>query len=67
MGSAKRSTRRTGPPIDVEFHPFCIESQLMQNRRLEVGDIVRMLDSPVAYLIGIAVNGPTLDAAASQP
>ena len=49
------------------FELVRIEPQLMQHRRVDVGDIVWIFDGVKAKLIGHAVSHAALDAAVCQP
>src|SRR5262249_29443658 len=60
---------------EVDFQPFLsghfqaprIESQLMQNRRMDVGDVMTIMYAVEAQLVGRAVNYATLDPASGHP
>src|SRR5260221_12823298 len=59
----------------VDFQPLLagnfefarIEAQLVQDRGVNVRDVVTVLDSVKTKLVGLAVYDAALDAAASQP
>ena len=44
-----------------------IEAELAHDRRVNVGDVVRMLDGVEAEFVGAAVNGAAFDATAGHP
>src|SRR5204863_2299163 len=44
-----------------------VEAQLVQDGRVDVGDVVAVFDGVEAYLIGAAMNYAALDAAAGHP
>ena len=47
--------------------PFVIYTKQMQNGRLEVADVNRILDNIVREVIRFAVNNPSLDTAPRHP
>src|SRR4051812_40069163 len=52
----------------VEVGELCvIQAEQMQNRRMQVANVVAMLDRFVPQLVGSAARGASLDAAAGQP
>src|SRR5262249_25122837 len=56
-----------GPPEDGQFHLLVVEAELAEDRRMQVAVVMRALDRLVTNVVGGAVDGPTLDAAAGQP
>src|SRR5271154_6219242 len=54
-------------PNDLEFHLLVVESELLKNGRVQIAVIMPFLDRCVAHLVGGAVDGAALDAAAGQP
>ena len=55
------------PAEDVELHLFVIQAHLVQDGGVQVAVIVRILDRLVAHLVGGAVDGSALYAAAGEP
>ena len=59
--------------VDVEslpagdFEASGVEAELMQDRGVDVGDVVSVLDGVEPDLVGRAVDKPTLDPAARHP
>ena len=59
--------------VDVEalaagdFEPARVEAELVQDRGVDVGDVVAVLDGVEADLVGRAVDDAALDAAAGHP
>ena len=59
--------------VDVEalaagdFQLAGVEAELLQDRGVDVGDVVAVLDGVEADLVGRAVNDAALDAAAGHP
>ena len=59
----------------VNLEPFAagdlerarVETKLVQNRRVDVGDVVPVFNGMEADLVGRSVNNATLDAAAGEP
>jgi hypothetical protein len=49
------------------FQLVPVQPQLPQHRRVDVGDVVPVLDGVEADLVGRAGGGAALDAAAGQP
>ena len=49
------------------FQLMRIEAQLVQDRGVYVGDIVRVLDGVEAQFVGCSMSDAALDAAAGQP
>src|ERR1051326_764885 len=52
---------------DLDLHLFVVEAELMKDGRVEIAVIVAILDRFEAELVGGAVDGAALDAAAGQP
>ena len=50
-----------------DFQPARVEAELVQDRGVDVGDVVAVLDGVEAELVGRAVDDAALDAAAGQP
>ena len=44
-----------------------IQPHQVKDRRLQIADVLRALDRPVADLVGAAVDGAAFDAGPSQP
>ena len=57
-------SRRLRPGI---FEPARVEAELVQDRGVDVGDVVAVLDGVEADLVGRAVDDAALDAAAGHP
>ena len=53
--------------LEAERQPGVIDAQLVQDRRLQVVNVNRILDHVVTDLVGLAVNEAGLDAAAGEP
>ena len=62
-------------PAEFALEPFAagngeparVEAELVQDRGVDVGDVVAVLDGVEAELVGRAVDDAALDAAAGQP
>ena len=50
-----------------DLQPARVEAELVQDRGVDVGDVVAVLDGVEAELVGRAVDDAALDAAAGQP
>ena len=53
-------------PIGNEVHLFVIQSHLLQDGRLEIADVVRRLNGPIADLVGRTFDDATPDAASCK-
>ena len=54
------------PSKNADLHLFVVEPELVQNRRMQIAVIVRVLYSFISELVGGAVNGAALYTAAVQ-
>ena len=54
-------------PVPLVREPRVVEAELVQHRRVQVGDAAPIDGGAVAEVVGGAVNLATLDAAAGQP
>ena len=50
-----------------DFQPARVEAELVQDRGVDVGDVMPVLDGVEAEFVGRAVDDAALDAAAGQP
>ena len=55
------------PLVARDFEPPGVEAELVQDRGVDVGDVVAVLDGVEAELVGGAVDDAALDAAAGHP
>jgi hypothetical protein len=55
-----------GAAVGDEIHLFIIQPDLAQNRRLQIADVMRLVDRLISYFIRCAFHNAALHAAARK-